>query len=193
MTGFEREKLLEDGEYITQKIRKHWIVYLQDFFLHAFGCLVFIISAYYLASRGSFGGIGPGAAYGGMVLLMFVLIFWTSFFYAWTKEYFDVWFITNEHIIAINQKQMFDRDEAFMELNRIQDVFFERTGFLGTFLNFGQLKVQSAGTEQEFIIENVRDVESKAHIIMNLRDEAKAKVTVAAVPASPEPNDGLQG
>ncbi len=189
MTGFEREQLLDKGEVITEKIRKHWIVYLQDFFLHTFGCLIFLIAAYYLASKGSFNGLFPaGSNYGAMVLIMFVLIFWTSFFYAWTKEYFDVWFITNKHIIAINQKQMFDREESFMELNRIQDVFFEREGFLATMLGFGRLKVQSAGIEQVFIIENVADVETKAHKIMDLRDAAK--VSQGKPEAS---NDGLQG
>lgn len=190
MMAFQREQLLEEGEVITEKLRKHWIVYLQDIFLHTFGCLIFLICAYYLASRGSFSSfVGEETVYGSMILIMFVLIFWTSFFYAWTKEYFDVWFITNKHIIAINQRQMFDREESFMELNRIQDVFFEREGFLATMLGYGRLRVQSAGTEQEFVIENVRDVETKAHVIMNLRDAAKASSPQPA----PLPNDGLQG
>lgn len=176
MTGFEREQLLEDGEYVIEKVRKHWIVYLQDFFTHAFGALIFMALAAYLSSRGSFGGLFQGdAVYGAMILVMFVLIFWASFFYAWTKEYLDVWYVTNEHIIAINQKQMFQREESFMELNRIQDVFFEREGFFGTMLDFGRLRVQSAGTEQEFIIENVAHVEDKAHTIMDLRDEVQKK------------------
>ncbi len=183
MTAFEREELLEEGEYMVEKIRKHWIVYLQDFFLHALGCIIFIISAYYLASKGSFGGVlQVETNYGAMILVMFVLIFWTSFFYAWTKEYFDVWYITNEHIIAINQKQLFAREEAFMELVRIQDVSFEREGVLGTLLDFGRLKVQSAGMEQEFIIENVAHVEDKAHKIMDLRDAAQGEKGMQSVP-----------
>jgi hypothetical protein len=176
MTAFEREELLEEGEYMVEKVRKHWIVYVQDFFLHAFGCLIFIISAYYLASKGSFGGVlQVETSYGAMILIMFVLIFWTSFFYAWTKDYFDVWYVTNEHIIAINQRELFAREESFMELTRIQDVSFEREGFFGTLMDFGRLKVQSAGIEQEFIIENVAHVEDKAHRIMDLRDEVQGK------------------
>lgn len=176
MTGLERENLLEEGEVITEKIRKHWIVYLQDFFMHAFGCLIFLICAYYLSSKGSFGAIvGDGSSYGAMILIMFVLIFWTSFFYAWTKEYFDVWYLTNKHIIAINQKEMFTRDEAFMEVTRIQDVFFEYEGFFSTLLGFGRLKVQSAGTEQQFIIENIANVEATAHRIMDIRDQVQGK------------------
>jgi len=176
MMNLVQEQLLDDGEIITDRIRKHWIVYVKHFFLHALGCLIFIISAYYLASRGSFGGIaGEGSLYGAMVLLMFVLIFWTSFFYAWTKEYFDVWYITNQHIIAINQKEILRRDESFMELTRIQDVFFEKEGFLSHILGFGRLRVQSAGTEQEFTIEYIAEVETVAHRIMDIRDEVQEK------------------
>lgn len=174
---FEKEHLLEEGEIMITIIRKHWIVYVGDFFLHAFGCLIFIISAYYLASRGSFGGIyAIEASYGAMILVMFVLIFWTSFFYAWTKDYFDVWYVTNEHIIAINQKEIFARDEAFMELERIQDVHFEKEGLLATIFGYGKLKVQSAGTDQEFVMEYVNEVEAAAHRIMDLRDEAQGEV-----------------
>ena len=154
------------------KVRKHWIVYVEDFLLHFFGCAIFIAASVYLSSRGSFSFLGE---YGSMVLVSFVLIFWVSFFYAWTKNYFDVWYVTNEHIIAINQKQMFEREEIFMELVRIQDVFFEKQGFIATLLGYGKLKVQSAGTDQEFIMEDVGDVEGCAHRIMELRDEVQGK------------------
>lgn len=171
MIDFTQEHLLEKGEVMTTHIRKHWIVYLSDFLLHAFGCLIFTLSAYVLATHGSFGGMfSYGPQYGAMILIVFVLIFWTSFFYAWTKDYFDVWYVTNKHIIAINQKDIFNREEVFMELSRIQDVFFEKEGFIATLLGYGKLKVQSAGTEQEFIMENVMDVEVVAKKIIALRN-----------------------
>ena len=182
----ERENLLDEGEIMIEKVRKHWIIYVYDFLIHAVGCLVFIGAAAYLSSPGKLlGDNNVYADYGAMVLLSFVLLFWVSFFFVWTKIYFDVWYITDKHIIAVNQKDLFEREESFMELNRIQDVFFEKNGVIQTFLGYGQLKVQSAGTEQEFIIENVRDVEGCAHRIMELRDKAKVKATSAS-------NDGLQ-
>lgn len=170
----QQDDLLEEGEIILEKVRKHIIVYLSDFFYHSLGCFIFMVIASYLTSSGYLSFINKdSSAFAGLILVMFVIIFWTSFFYAWTKEYLDVWYITDRHIIAVNQKQIFEREEAFMELNRIQDVFFEKNGFLATFFGFGKLRVQSAGTEQEFIIENVHDVEMVAHKIMELRDKAK--------------------
>ena len=130
----EQSTLFEEGEILLEKVRKHWVVYVEDFVLHLFACIVFLASAAFLASRASVSFTsGSGLAQGGMVLIMFVLIFWTSFFYFWTKNYFDVWYVTDRHIIAVNQKDMFEREEAFMELSKIQDVSFEKNGFVATF------------------------------------------------------------
>lgn len=173
---YEQEELLEEGEQEVFAVRKHWIVYVENFFLHLFGCVAFLWLAFFLETRGTWNAmIGQESLYGAMILIMFVLIFWTSFFYAWTKDYFDVWHVTDRHIIAVNQKELFNRDEMFLELQKIQDVQFQKEGFLATFLGYGMLQIQSAGTEQEFVITNVRDVEDAAHSIMELRDEKQGK------------------
>jgi membrane protein YdbS with pleckstrin-like domain len=112
-----------------------------------------------------------------MVFVFFVIIFWTSFFYFWTKNYFDVWYVTDRHIIAVDQKNMFMRNESFMELVKIQDVSFEKSGFIATFLGYGKLKVQTAGSDQEFVIEDVVEVEAVAHRIMELRDKKNTPIT----------------
>jgi hypothetical protein len=178
----EQESLFEENEELLEKVRKHWIVYVQDFFIHSIGCMLFIGLAYGLSRAGQGMWLPEEVTMNGsLVLMIFVILFWISFFFFWTKNYFDVWYVTNQHIIAINQKQLFERDEAFMELTRIQDVFFEKNGFISTFLGYGILKVQSAGTVQEFIIEDVANVEQVAHRIMELRDEVKGKAV----------NDGL--
>jgi membrane protein YdbS with pleckstrin-like domain len=178
----EQESLLEENEIIIEKVRKHWIVYVSDFFIHSIGCLLFIALAYGLTRAGQGMWIPDQlVSSGSLTLFAFVSLFWISFFFFWTKNYFDVWYITNQHIIAVNQKQLFERDEAFMELTRIQDVFFEKNGFISTFLGYGQLKVQSAGTVQEFIIEDVADVEHVAHRIMELRDASQEKAPLSGV------------
>ncbi len=170
----EQDQLLEDGEIMLDKVRKHWIVYLEDFLLHTFGCLLFIGVAGFLSSRNSLAFIPfDYKAYGAMILVFFVLLFWLSFFYFWTKNYFDVWYVTDRHIIAVDQKDMFIRNEAFMEIVKIQDVSFEKNGIISTFFGYGSLKVQTAGSDQEFVIEDVADVEAVTHKLMELRDKNK--------------------
>lgn len=168
----EQSTLLQEGEVLLEKVRKHWVVYVEDFILHLFACTIFLASAAFLYSRATSSFVSGGSlAQGTMILIMFVLIFWTSFFYFWTKNYFDVWYVTDRHIIAVNQKDMFEREEAFMDLSKIQDVSFEKNSFMATFFGYGRLKIQTAGSDQEFIIESVHDVESVAHRIIELRNK----------------------
>lgn len=157
-------------------LRKHWIVYVGDALLHGFGGVLCIVVVHYaLVARGFFSFAQFTLSNVAMILVAVILLFWTSFFFAWTKNYFDVWFITDQHIVAVNQKELFEREESFMELVRIQDVFFEKDGPLATILGYGKLRVQSAGTEQEFVIENVYNVEEVTHTLISLRDEAQGR------------------
>lgn len=170
----EQDQLLEDGEVLLEGVHKHWIVYVTDSIIHILGCLVFMGVAGYLSYQGVVPFLSSNnKAYLAMVLVFFVIIFWTSYFYFWTKNYFDVWYVTDRHIIAVDQKDMFMRNESFMQLGKIQDVSFDKNGFVSTFLGYGKLKVQTAGSDQEFVIEDVEDVEAVAHRIIQLRDTKK--------------------
>lgn len=170
----EQDIILEENEVMIERIRKHWFVYVEDALLHLFASVVFIVAAIYLSTQQKLLFLnGEIIASGELILVFFVLLFWTSFFYFWTKNYFDVWYATDQHIIAINQKQMFEREEAYMELGKIQDVTVEKNGILATYFGFGQLKVQTAGSDQVFVISDVSNVDRTAKIIMDLRDKAK--------------------
>ncbi|MBP6948528.1 MAG: PH domain-containing protein [Candidatus Pacebacteria bacterium] len=172
----EQKHILENGEIVLEKVRKHWIVYVKDALMHVGACFVVMILAVYITKNGTLSFIDRDmVSYIGLILMMLVIIFWVSFFYAWTKNYFDVWYVTDKHVIAINQKQILEREEMYMELSRIQDVSFEKSGFLSTWLGFGRLKIQSAGIDQEFVMDTVHDVESFAYMIMKLRDETQGK------------------
>lgn len=159
---------------MLDKVRKHWIVYAENVFVHVVGSLLFIAIASYLSSKGVLSFLDFDIkAYTAMFIIAFVLIGWVSLFFFWTKDYFDVWYVTDRHIIAVDQKDMFERSEAFMEITKIQDVRFEKNGFISTFLGYGRLKVQTAGSDQEFVIEDVHDVEAVTHRIMELRDKTQ--------------------
>ncbi len=171
---------LKDGEEIVAVARKHWIVYVKQALLHLYGCAVCIALAVFLISRkGStvtpVEGITPVA----LILIAFVILFWSSFFYFWTKNYFDVWYITTSHIVAVNQKNIFEREESFMELTKIQDVSFEKEGIIATYFGYGKLQVQTAGSIQEFAIDYISNVETVAHRIMDLRDNAQGKNNIS--------------
>lgn len=171
----ENSITLEEGEVTLEKVRKHWIVYVEDLFIHVCGALLLTGVAIVLLMKDVLPFInGDDKASIGMVSMGVVLLIWCSFFYFWTKNYFDVWHVTDRHIIAVNQKDILNREEAFMELSRVQDVSFEKNGLIATYFGYGSLKVQTAGEDKEFIMEDVRAVEDVAHHIIGLRNKARA-------------------
>jgi len=85
--------------------------------------------------------------------LLFVLAY---IFIEWTTYYLDVWHITNKRIIDVEQIGIFHRDTKSLRFERIQDITVEVKGIIATFLNFGDVHVQTAGATREIIIYQVR-------------------------------------
>lgn len=74
----------------------------------------------------------------------------------WLDYYLDVWIITTQRIIDIEQRGLFNREISEISLERVQNVTVEIPGFLATVLKFGNLKIQTAGAG-EFTISKVTD------------------------------------
>jgi hypothetical protein len=118
---------------------------------------------------------GIFALFGAELFVFIVLLSFVSFFYAWTRNFLNIWYITTRHVVAVNQKDILEREVSFMEYSRIQDVLFEKGGILQAWFGYGTLRIQSAGTDQEFVFKDVADVESVAHTLMELRDTTHPK------------------
>ena len=90
-----------------------------------------------------------------LVYLIWLIILWIGFFYIWTDYYLDRWIITDQRIIDIEQRGMFNRDEASILYEHIQDVVVETKGFWATVFDIGDVHIQTAGTEKEVVFENM--------------------------------------
>jgi uncharacterized membrane protein YdbT with pleckstrin-like domain len=79
--------------------------------------------------------------------------------------YLDVWIITTERIIDIEQHGLFHRAVSEIAVERVQNVTVETPGFLATMLGFGNVKIQTAG-EGEFTISSVTECERAQRLIL---------------------------
>jgi hypothetical protein len=105
----------------------------------------------------------------------FFLFLWLYLFFVWIDYYFDVWVITNERIINIEQKSLFTRVISEVTLTRVQDVTAKIEGFFPTLLDFGDILVQTAGEEKHFHFRNVPGPEKYKEEIMMLVKAAMEK------------------
>lgn len=88
---------------------------------------------------------------------VFLMIGWLYLFLIWIDYRYDVWIVTTERIINIEQKGLFNRQVSELHFSRLQDVTTDIRGFLATVLNFGDLHVQTASQEKRFLFRQVPD------------------------------------
>jgi hypothetical protein len=100
---------------------------------------------------------------------LFFILTWITFFVIWIDYYLDVWIVTDRRIINIEQKGLFSRVVSELELENIQDITSDVHGLIHTFLNYGDLFVQTAAEKERFIFHNIPDPYSVKDLIMNLQ------------------------
>jgi hypothetical protein len=80
----------------------------------------------------------------------------------------DIWVVTNRRIIDIDYRRLFDRDIAILRLDRVQDITTRVVGIIGTLLRFGAVRMQSAGSDKAFIIDQIANPEILRDAIVNV-------------------------
>lgn len=149
---------LEIGEQIILEKRKHWFEYVGPFAGGIFNAaLPFIIFVVVGSKFSAFTENVPGNVWYlfGMLYALWLLFLSINIAIFFTNIYLDVLVVTNRRIIDIEQKGLFSRIVSSVRFDRIQDITVEVHGIIPTLLNFGTLRIQTAGDEKEFIVRNI--------------------------------------
>ena len=170
---------LDPNEQVVQKVRKHkFVLVFTSLFLVFF---VVIPPLVYNFIRGNITLKGNDFALFLVIYSALMLFAWAVFFKRWTDYYLDVLIITDKRVIDIEQKGFFHRNVATISLEKIQDISVNVSGILATFLDFGTLKIQSAGEAPEFVIRDIPEPNQVKALIYDLhtkRVEAPQSVKV---------------
>lgn len=62
--------------------------------------------------------------------------------------------ITNLHIIKVEQDGLFNQTTARLDLDRVQDVKGSRHGIVEMMLDYGDIEIETAGAQENFIFHN---------------------------------------
>lgn len=108
---------------------------------------------------------------------VYLLFIWLFFFFTFIDYYLDIWIITNERIINIEQKGFFSRTISDSRLFRIQDVTSEVKGVFPTIFDYGDIFIQTAGEKNRFNFSQVPDPNSIRDIIIRLAEIDRARQT----------------
>lgn len=156
-------------EKVILFVRKHWIsfwgfigltlgmVFIPLIFLII---LIVLLPDFFIAFRSPI--ILTGSAY-----LLFVLAF---FLVGWIDYYFDIVIVTDSRIVDIHQRGLFSRDIDELDLLHVEDVSAKTKGVLATLFHYGNVYVQTAGTNRNFEFESVPYPQKMSRQIMILYD-----------------------
>lgn len=111
-----------------------------------------------------------------MFLFSWFLLMWIGAFIIWTDYFLDVLIVTNKRIINIEQKALFSREIASLRLDKIQDITIDINGVLATFLSFGNIRIQTAGEQEEFLVRFIKNPESLKSTILKEHDRVSEEL-----------------
>ena len=110
----------------------------------------------------------PLIVLGGSAYLLFTLLF---FYTEFTDYYLDIWIITNDRIIDMEQFGLFSKTVSEIDLFRIQDVTTDVHGIFATFFNYGTVTITTASTNTNLVFRNISDPNKIRNELIRLSHE----------------------
>lgn len=173
MEVFSQKKISEikEDEKVMKIIHRHWFDIFKQFMAIVFLSLILLGS--FVSFPYFFPALQDQNYYNALVFFesIFAIFIWVFIFFVWIDYYFDIWIITSEKIINVEQKGLFIRSLSELKLERIQDVTVEVKGIIPTFLNYGDVFVQTAGEKERFVFRHIPNPYSIKDMIMALQKD----------------------
>lgn len=147
---------LEDNENIVLIARRHWFKPMLETLALLFSLLIPVVisSTAYSLPENVIADTNLGAL--SMVLILcWLFVVWTAGFVIWTNLYLDILVITNKHIIDIEQIGLWNREISTLDLDKVQDISSRSDGIIESLLSFGDLDIQTAGSNTNFIVKGI--------------------------------------
>lgn len=167
----------EVDETVHLLLRRHWSLIVRNCFVLLIEAFVPVV-VYVFLSVGLNIDFSAGSIMGTIAVLLgsvFYLFLWLFFLNQWIDYYLDIWIVTDKRILNVEQNGLFSRTISELHISKIQDVTSIVNGKLQTFMDFGDVHVQTAGEQERFIFEKVPRPRQVAKVIMDLHHEAERK------------------
>ena len=152
-----------DGEQILQVWRRNPVTTLKEGLTVVGATLLVVASMRFLGAS-----LVTSLAFG--VWLTVVPLYTGITWYRWWN---DLYVLTNQRLVDVDQKRLFHRAVAEAPLENIQDVSFETRGIIQTLLNYGTVMVQTAAVTTEIDIIGVTDPQAIQQLILRTVQSVK--------------------
>lgn len=165
-----KEFELEPGEHVVQELRKHWFLFALELLPYAVLAVIPFALPKLLLFSPNLAPYSPYFDYNSELMRVFLgtwlLACWTAAWGAFTRYFLNAWILTNQRIVEIKQRTFFSHEVSSLFLSRVQDVTTDIEGVLPSLLGIGNIKVQSAGADVEFVMHGIPRPEEMRNLIL---------------------------
>lgn len=166
---------LQEGEEVIQKVRRHWLHIYPRLAVLVLVAIVPVIALWAavltrltITNEVRLGLIGVSALW---------LLFWgvRLFFLAYRYNN-DFWTVTNQRLIDSVRRHPFHLQVDSADLINVENISIDRTGFLRTIFNYGDVECETAGATGKFTLAAVPKPGDVQLLVDRLRDAQRAKI-----------------
>ena len=165
-----KEFELEPGEHVVKDARKHWFLFLGEILPFAILAVIPFALPHILAYAPPLTSFANRFNYREpiqrAILGVWLLMSWTGAWMAFTRYFLNLWVLTNQRIVDIKQRGFFRREVSSLLLPRVQDVTTDVSGVLPSLLGIGDIKVQTAGEDVDFVMHGIPLPEQMRDLIL---------------------------
>jgi len=161
----------QENEEILLVIREHWFYLFTKLLAWGVFILVLFLADHYVPAYLPGLVQDPYLAYYDLFKNVFLVSILLGLFMIWALYYLNIQVITNERIVDISQESLFDHRVSELSIAKIEDVTGETHGFFGTVFSFGNVRVQTAGTQEFFLFENIPHPDKVEKLILDLYEK----------------------
>ena len=157
----------DPDEEVIFFLRKHWFLFLVVFLI-VFGMLI-VPTIFVVISIKAYPEFFTGSVVNLLVIFasMYLLFLCGASLISFINLYFDIVILTNKRIIDINQKGLFHRVIDELDLLHIEDASAHVRGIFGTFFDYGNVEIQTAGAARNFIFQGIPHPRQVSRQILN--------------------------
>lgn len=163
---------LQRDEKIIKVVRRHPIFFVTRLFLVGLGGLVPVIFLLILAfsTKDAIRVISLVAA------ALWALGWLVVTFFTWYRYQNDLWIISNQRLVDSLKINPFNHRLSSTDLINVEDMSVTKKGILPTVFNFGDLRCQTAGTEENFILSGIPNPSNILALVDRARDDARREL-----------------
>lgn len=156
-------------EKVFLLLRRHWFTYFGFVFVAFIMSIPILALIIFWINRPDYFSSELGSA---VIIAVFSYILFALgvMLYGFIDYYLDVYIVTNERIVDVEQNGFFKRKISELHLHQIQDVSAKVEGIFPTMLHYGNILIQTAGERENFVFQSIPNPYRVSKLIADLHE-----------------------